>query len=91
MDTCLKCGMRNDDWFLCRKDDCAAKATATLEAENDRLRARGAVLEKALEDLVHLNDTYAPFGGELYQDRIDRTWNQARAALTPTTENTDAG
>ena len=39
MDTCLKCGMRNDDWFLCHQDNCPAKLTATLEAENARLRA----------------------------------------------------
>jgi len=45
-----------------------------LEAERDRLRG-------ALEALVKLNDDYSPFGGEVFQDRVYRTWARARAAL----------
>ena len=43
--------------------------------------ARIAELEAALAALVKLNDEWAPFGGEIYQDRIERTWSAARAAL----------
>lgn len=37
-------------------------------------------LLEALEVLVNLNDEYAPFGGEILQDRIEKAWSQARAA-----------
>lgn len=37
---------------------------------------------EALKSLLDLNDNHGPFGGELYQDRIDRAWDAARAALT---------
>jgi len=43
---------------------------------------RIAALTEALQSLMDLNDNYAPFGGELYRDRVDRTWDKARAALT---------
>lgn len=45
-----------------------------LEADNKRLR-------EALETLLKLNDDSGPFGGEIYQDRVDRAWENARAAL----------
>ena len=35
----------------------------------------------ALGRLVALNEEYAPFGGEIFQDRVDRTWEAASAAL----------
>ena len=38
-------------------------------------------LVEALGHLVALNEEYAPFGGEIFQDRVDRTWESARAAL----------
>jgi hypothetical protein len=44
------------------------------QAEIERLRA-------ALSALMDLNDNHSPFGGEMYYDRIDRTWNNARKAL----------
>lgn len=28
MSDCPACGMRDDDWFLCRRSDCAVKAPA---------------------------------------------------------------
>ena len=40
-----------------------------------------AALVEAATALLDLNDTYAPFGGEMYQDRVDRTWGNARTAL----------
>lgn len=48
-----------------------------LRAENERLMEQA----DALRSLVALNDNYSPFGGEMYQDRIDRAWERARAAL----------
>ena len=49
------------------------------EAERDRLR-------DALAALVNLNDEWVPFGGEILQDRIVRTWDRARAALKGDTQ-----
>ena len=43
--------------------------------------ARIAELEAALRALMELNDNHSPFGGEMYQDRIERTWDAAREAL----------
>ena len=42
--------------------------------EIERLRA-------ALSSLIKINDEHSPFGGEIYRDRIERTWEQARSAL----------
>lgn len=38
-------------------------------------------LREALRSLIQLNDNYSFFGGELYQDRIEKTWDKARTAL----------
>lgn len=57
-------------------DKAFAEQAATITA----LRARVAELEGALGALVTLNDEHSPFGGELYRDRIERTWDRARAA-----------
>jgi hypothetical protein len=40
-----------------------------------------AALVDALRTLVALNENYSPFGGEIYQDRVNRAWENARAAL----------
>ena len=48
----------------------------------EEYRERIAELEAALTSLVELNKSYASFGGELYQDRIDRAWDIAARALT---------
>jgi len=45
-----------------------------LAAENKRLR-------DALSMLISMSDNHSPFGGEIYQDRVDRAWDNARAAL----------
>jgi len=50
----------------------------------DALTARAAELETVIKRLVALNDDYSPFGGEMYQDRVDRAWDAARAALAKT-------
>ena len=38
-------------------------------------------MREALQALVKLNDEYSPFGGEIYKDRVDATWNKARKCL----------
>ena len=38
-------------------------------------------LRDAVSTLVSMSDNHSPFGGELYQDRVDRAWDNARAAL----------
>lgn len=44
-------------------------------------------LIEALRTLVNLNDGYSPFGGEIYQDRIDATWDRARKTLEAFDDN----
>ena len=58
-----------------------AKAMNTLTAERDALAAQLAEAVGALAALLDLNDNHGPFGGEMYQDRVDRTWESARATL----------
>ena len=48
---------------------------------NAHLIAAAPDLYAALETLSALNDDSGPFGGEIYQDRVDRAWSAARAAL----------
>lgn len=38
-------------------------------------------LVEALRGLVDLNDSFGPFGGEIYQDKVDRLWDKAKAVL----------
>lgn len=59
-----------------------AKHDATIIALAPTLAAEVVRLRDALEALLALNDNYSPFGGEIYQDRIDRTWRNARQALS---------
>lgn len=47
-----------------------------VEAKDEAQRLRA-----ALNTLVELNDNYGHFGGEIYQDKIDRAWAKARAAI----------
>ena len=74
---------------------------ATLEAENTRLLARNAVLEKALQPFAAYLDTAAwdlnNNGGVSFDDHGMRwvyltigNFREARAALTPTKENDNA-
>lgn len=53
------------------------------------LEALLAKAEAALAALMHLNDNGGPFGGEIYQDRVDRAWDRARATLAAIREGTD--
>jgi hypothetical protein len=55
-------------------------------ADNARLIASAPDLLAALQALSALNDNYAPFGGEIYQDRIERAWDNARAAIARATQ-----
>ena len=55
-------------------DDEVAKA-------NTRLIAAAPELLEALEAVMALEDNTSPFGGELQQDRIERTIEAARAAI----------
>ena len=43
--------------------------------------AKAARMGEALGGLLKLNDDYAPFGGEIYRDRVDCAWAAARSAL----------
>lgn len=38
-------------------------------------------LMEALIELVGIEANHSHFGGEMYQDRIDKAWEKARAAL----------
>lgn len=48
---------------------------------NAHLIAAAPDMAEALAELCALSDDHAPFGGEIYQDRINRAWDAARAAL----------
>lgn len=48
---------------------------------SEALEAQVKAAVEALDRLVGLADDYSPFGGELLQDRVDRAWDSARAAL----------
>lgn len=48
MSECPSCGMRDDDWFLCRRENCATKAVPADTIAS--LTARIAALEAALRD-----------------------------------------
>lgn len=60
-------------------------AAPTITAELIAAHKRIAELDGALRALMELNDNHGPFGGEMYQDRIDRTWDRARSTLEPKT------
>ena len=52
-----------------------------LEAKLAECEARLGKAVETLDRLVALNDDYSPFGGELLQDRVERTWQKARTTL----------
>ena len=54
-----------------------ASEAARVKAEQER-----DALKEALRNLNELNENYAPFGGEIFQDRVERAWGSARAVLT---------
>lgn len=57
---------------------------AEMEA-NARLIAAAPEMLEALTGLLALNNEHSPFGGEFYQDRLDRAWDAARAAISKAT------
>lgn len=59
---------------------------ATLRASESAALERVTRLELALRYLLALNDDHGPFGGEMYQDRVNRAWDTAHQALTPTAD-----
>lgn len=77
----------NSFYYRDRKPDSVAKYVRDdiFTAELIAARKRIAELDGALRALMELNDNHGPFGGEMYQDRIDRTWDRARATLEPKT------
>ena len=58
-----------------------ADILAQTLAANAALMVRLHEAQKVLSVLLELNDNHAPFGGEIYHDRIDRAWDNARAYL----------
>jgi hypothetical protein len=56
-------------------------AIRALPAADPLADPRVQALVEALRELVQLNDDYSPFGGEMFQDRVNRTWDRARTAL----------
>ncbi len=66
--------------------DHESRVLSLIDADHDQSRrAPDPVRDKlveALEGLVALNNDHSPFGGEFYQDRLDRAWDRARAALS---------
>lgn len=65
-----------------RKAEKAAHIVECVNAHDD--------LVEALEALLKLNDDSGPFGGELYQDRVDRAWENARAVIAKARGETHA-
>ena len=61
--------------------DYAAHIRSTLTVTPAPDAGKVQALVEALDRLIALNDDYSPFGGELFQDRVDRTWRSARATL----------
>ena len=53
----------------------------SIEALRKRLTQPEPELLEALETLLALNENYSAFGGEIYRDRTDRAWDNARAVL----------
>ena len=72
----------------------AADRIEQLAAINEELEAKlseqEALLAKAVEALegfIRLDEDYSPFGGELLQDRVERTWYNARTTLAELSSN----
>jgi hypothetical protein len=59
----------------------AETAITALPAADPLADPRVQALVEALRELVQLNDDYSPFGGEMFQDRVNRTWDRARAII----------
>jgi hypothetical protein len=63
------------------KDEASSYETDIKYTRTDISQARIEGLEAALTALIEINDNHSPFGGEIYWDRVERTWDAARTAL----------
>ncbi len=63
-----------------------ARAEAA-ESERDADKAEVERLLEVLAEIVSLRDNTSPFGGELQDDRIERTFDRANAALQENTND----
>jgi len=80
---CAKCGKRRSEHNY-RHPFVGPSRDDTINALSDRIAELEAKLTKAalsLGALLDLNDNGGPFGGEIYQDRVERAWDTARNAL----------
>lgn len=78
MSECPECGMRDDDWFLCRREPCVAinrAVTVAAEASADlyaRLQEQVETLKAELASAMKAADEYAPraLAAEAERDRL---------------------
>lgn len=82
---CLFCGnlIKSRSMIYVRDEGPYHAACAPAISSGLLRRDDPAILElvEALRALIELPDTISPFGGELQQDRIERTYDRARAAI----------
>jgi hypothetical protein len=76
------CESIDPDWHIVttKGGGVIANVFAPQNANANLIAAAPDMLE-ALRALMDLNDNGGPFGGEIYQDRLDRAWRRARAAI----------
>jgi 23S rRNA pseudoU1915 N3-methylase RlmH len=68
----------------------AAKQDAQeAEAYAAELEAKLEKAVEALEMFIRLDEDYSPFGGELMEDRVKRTWDNASTTLAELKGETD--
>ena len=65
-------------WLVADAPAILAEAIA-LQARVEQLEAENKETFRALKLLVNLNDDYSPFMGEIGRDRVERTWEHAKA------------
>ena len=83
MDNITTCAGPNEGHqrHIATQVDMAFQAGWSAADRIEALTAERAKAVEALRELVQLNDDYSPFGGEMFQDRINRTWDRARAII----------
>lgn len=68
------------------REAATVKAAFRTQDDRDRLAAQVEEMREVLESLLRLNDNHSPFGGEIYRDRVELTWDRVRALLQRTQE-----